>query len=393
MSSDSELLQRACERILELDRPAFIKDGALRYVVVNEAFARLHGTPRQAFEGRVSGDFPNGPENDEADLRQRRSLIFGSDEVVSGLQMPAGGRVDLHVERFLTDDDQAFLFGFLAVENNAQLATQRASDLPSIDISAPVTDGRPRRISRMLVPPRISWEPRSIFSMPASASSMRITSSSRAMIHFREYFSSSGMSLAPGVSLRRLMEQLYDGEARPDLGDGQADRARREWVDERLRVYAQDHSQSMVALPDGRWLRSVNKRLPNGWLVMLRQDVTEFKIQELRLGKQIEEAEIFRAALENLPVAVFLRDSQRRLLYANAQYELILGGDRQRYIGRTDEEMFPAAAERFRTENENLLANGGVLEKTSEIILADDKRISALTSLCASPRRPANAML
>ncbi len=94
-------------------------------------------------------------------------------------------------------------------------------------------------------------------------------------------------------------------------------------------------------MPDGRWVRSVNKLLDNGWMMMLRQDVTDLKVQEMRLAREVEDAQIFRAAFEDLPVAVMLRDSQRRLVYANAAYGEMLGGDRQRYIGLTEEEMFP----------------------------------------------------
>ncbi|MDO1582225.1 response regulator [Rhizobium oryzicola] len=377
MSSNSELLQRACDRILELDRPAFIKDGALRYVVVNEPFARLHGCSRDAFTGRTAQDFPAGPEDDEADLRQRRSLIFGSDEIVQGLKVKDFGRVDLHVERFLTDDDQVFLFGFLMVENDAYLGSQPA--LVPASVPAAALQAEAGATDAFFTPAMMGT------ALDLLDAGVGIYDDHDILRHFnrhfQEYFATSGVKLHPGMSLRAVMEQLYDGEARPDLDEDGGGNARADWVNERLRVYAQEQSHSMVSLPDGRWLRSVNKRLDNGWLVMLRLDVTEFKIQELRLGKQIEEAEIFRAALENLPVAVFLRDSQRRLLYANAQYEHILGGDRQAFIGKSDEDMFPAAAERFRRENENLLANGGVLEKTSEIDMPDGNSISALTKL------------
>jgi len=80
-------------------------------------------------------------------------------------------------------------------------------------------------------------------------------------------------------------------------------------------------------------------------------------------------------------VPVFLRDAERRLTYANAAYEQMLGGDRSRFLGLTEEDMFPAAARRFRTENVDVLARGEAIEKSEDVVFADGRKIPAITRL------------
>ncbi|KAF5886786.1 hypothetical protein FY112_05745, partial [Rhizobium sp. PEPV16] len=43
MKSAGELLELACRRIADLDTPAYVKNSELRYIAVNEAYARFLG--------------------------------------------------------------------------------------------------------------------------------------------------------------------------------------------------------------------------------------------------------------------------------------------------------------------------------------------------------------
>lgn len=125
----------------------------------------------------------------------------------------------------------------------------------------------------------------------------------------------------------------------------------------------------------------VNKRLENGMLVGLRIDVTEFKAHETLLSTQIRETWLLRAALEQLPVAVFLRDHDRRLTFANAAYEKFVGGDLAHFIGKTENEMFPATGEQSRLENERLLETGEAIEKAETLPLPDGGSVPVITRL------------
>jgi len=43
LTSAGNLLELACSRIADLDTPAYVKNSELRYVAVNEAYARFFG--------------------------------------------------------------------------------------------------------------------------------------------------------------------------------------------------------------------------------------------------------------------------------------------------------------------------------------------------------------
>lgn len=361
MKTDGELLQRACERINDLDVPAFIKDGMLRYVAVNDAYARLMDRHREDFPGQQSGTF--SASLDEADCleKQRRALVFGSDEVATCREV--SGRVSsVRIERFLCDDDTAYVFA--------------AFEEPVAD--APATEDDEIETGRFSV--KMLGE-----ALDLLDAGVGIFTAEERLIYsngeLNNYFTSLGVTPQPGMTLQNLIEEVYDSHHVRDADNLTACSLRDNWIGDRMTTLRADYWQATEPLPDGRWLRCVNRRLDNGWLIVLRLDVTEYKVQEMHLGKNVEEAEIFRAAFEDLPVAVFLRDGHRRLTYANAAYEVMLGDAREKFIGLTDEEMFPDAAVRFRQENEKILAEGGSLEKAEDISFLDGRSMAAITRL------------
>lgn len=63
MTLDGELLGIACRRIASLDRPAYIKNSELRYVAVNEAYARFFGREISDFIGNRSHDLLDAGES------------------------------------------------------------------------------------------------------------------------------------------------------------------------------------------------------------------------------------------------------------------------------------------------------------------------------------------
>lgn len=75
-----------------------------------------------------------------------------------------------------------------------------------------------------------------------------------------------------------------------------------------------------------------------------------------------------------------MRDDAHRLTYANAAYEEMLGSGRETYLGKTETEMFPGAAERFRLENDRVL-EGEAIDKTEEVTFPDGTTIPVITRL------------
>ncbi|MGY3611555.1 PAS domain-containing protein, partial [Bradyrhizobium sp. Lot11] len=85
-------------------------------------------------------------------------------------------------------------------------------------------------------------------------------------------------------------------------------------------------------------------------------------------GESVNELDVLRTVLEDLPVAVFVRDDQHRLVYANKYYETFSGNARSEYLGMTEHEMFgPDGAEAIYQENLLALRDGISVELESEM--------------------------
>ncbi|MBX4888289.1 response regulator [Rhizobium bangladeshense] len=85
-------------------------------------------------------------------------------------------------------------------------------------------------------------------------------------------------------------------------------------------------------------------------------------------GESVNELDVLRTVLEDLPVAVFVRDDKHRLVYANKYYETFSGRARSEYMGMTEHEMFgPEGAEAIYQENLLALRDGISVELESEM--------------------------
>ncbi|KJF65714.1 PAS domain-containing hybrid sensor histidine kinase/response regulator [Rhizobium nepotum] len=349
------LLEKAYGAIAALDLPACIKDSELRYLMVNGPYARIMGRPPAAFKGHTSFALSADIRDAEREDRERRSLVFATDEMISCHGAASSGPHTLRCERFIGDDGNLFLFevfeempsavaeGFSGAGNADLLFGSGVIDL--IDAGIVIYD----RENRLVY----------------------------CNARFAEFYSAFDVELKPGTRLETLMEAVYFSSG---YRDAEVDDPHYEaWLQEQLRDFSLPYLERVEQFADGRWVRMVNKRLENGMLVGFRVDVTEFKTHESLLSKQIRETWLLRAALEQLPVAVFLRDEDRRLTFANTAYEQFFGGDLTRYIGMTECEMFPGDSERLRIENEQLLATGEAIEKAETLPLPGGGSVPVIT--------------
>ncbi|NKN35772.1 PAS domain-containing protein [Agrobacterium sp. a22-2] len=124
----------------------------------------------------------------------------------------------------------------------------------------------------------------------------------------------------------------------------------------------------------GRVLAISAKRLASGKILVTYSDITA-------LHRREQETVLYRAAIEQLPVPVFLRDEERRLIFANAAYAQLLGGDREAFYGMCEDQMFPRNGQKLREENLHVLGTGEPLEKPQDIVMPDGQGISVITRL------------
>ncbi|MGV8938039.1 MAG: PAS-domain containing protein [Allorhizobium sp.] len=112
MSTDGGLLSIACEKIADLDVPAYVKDSELRYVAVNAAYAAFFGRAIGEFPGATSVELMGRSEDAGREDKERRALVFGEEEAAQIFDPQGAGRLPLRLERFVCEDDRLFLFGF-----------------------------------------------------------------------------------------------------------------------------------------------------------------------------------------------------------------------------------------------------------------------------------------
>jgi PAS domain S-box-containing protein len=365
----SELLRRACARINDLEEPAFIKDSALNYVAVNRAYAQLFGQGPEEFVGQVSRALGSIGNDGERKEKECRVLVFGSEETALCFDRSGVLRHEISIERFLTEDDHAYLFGTfapVAPVRNAELAPTLPAS-PAGSAESIFDDGLINDALDMLEMGIGIYDRNNVLIYCNS--------------HLAHHFDSMGIEIKAGMTLQEIIGYAFDrrqgfpgAASRERVGD------RETWIAERLKPFALPYHEGIDQLPDGRWVRHVNKRLENGVLIAVRYDVTDFKDQELMLRSQVGETELFRAILEDLPAPVFVRNSSYQLTYANHAYEKMLGGIREQFLGKTEMEMFPWAADRFRAENARVM-DGEAIDKNEEVKFPDGSVVPVITRL------------
>ncbi|MDA5628195.1 MULTISPECIES: response regulator [Agrobacterium] len=358
MTEGCGLLEKACKAVAALDLPACIKDSELRYVVVNAAYARVMGQEPSGFEGHTTLSLSADIRDAEREDRERRSLVFATDETIA-CHVPTSVESSLlRCERFVGEDGNLFLFEMFEETPSAvsrkSAAVGGASDIlfssgvmDFIDAGIVVYD----RDNRLVY----------------------------CNARFAEFYGDLDIELKPGIRLEALMKTLYFSSGYRFL-EGDAP-SFEDWMQKQLRDFSLSYLERVEQFADGRWVRMINKRLDNGMLVGLRVDVTEFKAHETLLSTQIRETWLLRAALEQLPVGVFLRDQDRRLTYANAAYDTFLGGNLADYMGKTESEMFPQNGSQFQQENERILQTGEALERTGNMPQRNGQAIPVITRL------------
>jgi PAS domain S-box-containing protein len=136
LKSDGDLLELACRRIADLDSPAYVKNSELRYVAVNQPYADFFGQEISDFIGRRSRELFDRPEEQDREDKERRALVFGTEE--SAICFDAAG-IDhdrVRIESFAPSGDRIYVLGLFETERRERLhlrpmapSTQAGTDI------------------------------------------------------------------------------------------------------------------------------------------------------------------------------------------------------------------------------------------------------------------------
>lgn len=360
----ADLLALACQRIAELDRPAFIKDHMLRYVAANDAYLRLHGLLPGAL--RI---FPAYRDRAREDI-ERTTLATGEEATLTVTARDGHALGEAEVERFITEGGDVYLFGHMATASTAGLPCKPASGpSPATRFSDEPSDAAVKRSVENAL------EMLDVGVAVFDADGQLLYRNLR----MEGIYGSVVGPLRRGLTLRGFYEALYDfGVAQ---SPGLADRlgSRNDWVLSRLDLFNQDYSETTELACDGRWLRCLNRRLENGMRILVRLDVSDMKQQEMLLREHVARNELYHSIIEELPVAVFARDRAQKMVFANAAFCDLFGHDRDELIGRTEIESFGEEGVAIHSNNARVLDERLTLAIEETLSHSSGRQFSAMS--------------
>ncbi len=117
MTANGDLLELACRRIADLDNPAYVKNSELRYVAVNQAYADFFAKDISDFIGRRSRELFDRPEEQDREDKERRALVFGSEENALCFDATGIAHDRVRIESFALSDERIYVLGLFEMQH------------------------------------------------------------------------------------------------------------------------------------------------------------------------------------------------------------------------------------------------------------------------------------
>ncbi|MEP0278327.1 MAG: response regulator, partial [Nitratireductor sp.] len=334
--------------INSVEDAVFVKDADLRFVFVNEAFARLNGTTVAAMLGKRAADIV-APADARLFEDSERAVLASGETYEVEEDFEFAGAMRSHVvrkTRLQTASGTVYVAGCVFDVTDIRRREREADEARTL--LARVIETLPAGV--------IIYDKNDRLVL----SNKRIQDSLPALRPFIE----------PGQSLRLAVETAHDAGYFRHSGDPEVDALydvdRESWIDRTLQRYHVGHSVSERRNPDGRWFRVYDTRTKDGLFVGVRVDITDMKRREASLQEATRENELFCTLIDNVPVAIYAKHPDLRIAYVNKGWCDLTGLARDAAVGRTDVEVFGADGEAYMAADREVLKTGEmrVIEET-----------------------------
>ncbi|MBN9245197.1 MAG: response regulator [Mesorhizobium sp.] len=188
----------------------------------------------------------------------------------------------------------------------------------------------------------------------------------------------------PGKTFRESLTLGHQHGCFRSSGDPEVDKLydvdRDRWLDGMM---AHCHKRSSVferTNPDGRWYQAHDMRTEDGTFIGVRVDITELKNREAALRDSMRQIDLYRHALDELPVAAFIKADTLKIEFVNKAWSAMTGVAKEAAVGRTDRQIFGAEqAENFGREDIEVCDTGAVLEAEDTIVHRDGSERQVMT--------------
>ncbi|WP_367847283.1 diguanylate cyclase [Rhodoferax sp. WC2427] len=131
----------------------------------------------------------------------------------------------------------------------------------------------------------------------------------------RALYPQSAPFMLPGVSFEAVLRHTVA------LGEMPESEGQEAWIQQRLAAFRLTVPVQVQELPQDRWMRISQRRLPDGSTVVLRAEITDTVRKERALERARQEAHAAQSqlseALEAMPIGIELYDAHDRLVYFN----------------------------------------------------------------------------
>ncbi|WP_309085093.1 response regulator [Chelativorans sp.] len=341
----SRLAQAVLDR---LPNPVFVKDANLDFVLVNRAFASLFGTDQDAMIGKKGGDYT--PEGDTRlfEESERQVLETGEEYQVEEDSEFAGIGNSRIVRKNRVETDSGKKYVACTIFDISDLKRREMDAEEARRRLAVVLETLPAGVIIYDKDDRFVLGNRQIHeALPALTPAMepgKPISEALQMAHAAGYFRDSGDP---------ELDRLYDAD--PEA-----------WLERFSRRYHVAQSVYERRNPDGRWFKVFDTRREDGTFVGVRVDITELKQREHELKESMRENEVFRNLIDNVPVAIYAKRPDLKLMYVNKGWSDLVGMPAEKAIGKTDAELFGAEGDAFLQGDLAVLRTGErqVIEET-----------------------------
>lgn len=400
-------LVKACEQVSNDPNPAFIKDSELRYLAVNQAYAELWDCQPMALIGQQSHQHFESAEQNDRDEKERRSLVFGKDQVALFAHPLKNCRYRVRIHRQRQESGKTFIVGYFEPIAGVRFETGQEDETKSepgqLNAFADGASEPPGRAMQEGQAGTLPIQPASNLDgnrLQARDQQIEASRSDDASLldRFNEIFDCMDVGIvlydptdvliyvnpamdaltAPhyalevGASLRQVLEVScsFSQEDEPD--------ARREWIENRIRLHRDYGKATVEQLTNGRWLRIINRALKDGYTLGLRIDVTDLKERENDLENQAGENKLFRAILDEMPVSSFVKDEDFRYTYTNRAHAELTGIPSSKMMGKDDFELFGDKGKELRQADTDAINGSGMRECEIELKSAHGEKLKLI---------------
>jgi len=205
-----------------------------------------------------------------------------------------------------------------------------------------------------------------------------------ASTQFLSFFDVDPDLLKPGARLRDLFNATYDTDARVlgSLNGETRQISREDWVAERIAIHWRERYESVEKLSDGRWIRLRKRRMPDGLLIAISEDITDQKTTQEEAAEFLRSADLVKGILDDLSVQVLVKDSELRYVMVNDAFCKVFGLPRKYILGRKAADFVgPELAARFEKLEKRVLETGTPYDVLEELHSADGRVMKVISRM------------